>query len=452
MHVQRSLTAASAGAIFLASGASASVLPGTTENKSYKVRRDFKTGLGTRYGKNCREEDCWQSGACAFTNYKLPSTIDGSTCVSEAIWDSSAHCGGCIKVTYKGKTITIMVTNKTDGDANHLDMPPATWSKLTNGMTGGGVDGIEWDWVTCPITAPLTIHMHGGSSQYWFAATVENATLRTTKMEVSTDDGKTWKGTKRDTNNFFVVDGVLPTTTAWVKVTSESGSTVLVENVKLESASTNPPAITSAPAIGPEVIMTAPPVLVPVLDCAAADPDEVILSDVSSAAADEVMLPRRRLLGTGGRHGLSLHSRRRLCASNNRVSIADEHGAILLNVVANRRQLAEWNGRRSGFASGRSKVEVSCVAADAADQVRDVIGVDAPAVGRNYAAGTATVAGYGAATGLQVWSAIGVDLGPGHLGPEHLGTYALGECDTEEWQSESEGGVHLESIKRRTLV
>lgn len=37
--------------------------------------------------------------------------------------------------------------------------------------------------------------------------------------------------------------------------------------------------------------MTAPPVLVPVLDCEAADSDEVILSDVSSAAAEEVMLP-----------------------------------------------------------------------------------------------------------------------------------------------------------------
>lgn len=54
-------------------------------------------------------------------------------------------------------------------------------------------------------------------------------------MEVSTDNGKTWKGTERDINNFFVVDGVLPTTSAWVKVTSESGSQVVVENVKLES-------------------------------------------------------------------------------------------------------------------------------------------------------------------------------------------------------------------------
>jgi expansin (peptidoglycan-binding protein) len=114
-------------------------------------------------------------------------------------------------------------------------MTPDTWSKLTNGMTAGGVDGIEWDWVKCPITSPLVIHMHGGASQYWFAATVENASLRTTKMEVSSDGGKTWKGTERDTNNFFVADGVLPSATAWVRVTSESGSTVVVENVKLAS-------------------------------------------------------------------------------------------------------------------------------------------------------------------------------------------------------------------------
>jgi expansin (peptidoglycan-binding protein) len=114
-------------------------------------------------------------------------------------------------------------------------MTPDTWSKLTNGMTGGGVDGIEWDWVKCPITAPLTIHMHGGASQYWFAATVENATLRTAKLEVSSDSGKTWKGTERDTNNFFVASGTLPSTTAWVKVTSVSGEVVTVKDVNLAS-------------------------------------------------------------------------------------------------------------------------------------------------------------------------------------------------------------------------
>lgn len=70
-------------------------------------------GLGTRYGDDCTEEDCWQNGACSFVDYTLPSGIDGSTCVSQDIWNNGANCGGCISVTYKGKTITVMVRSYT---------------------------------------------------------------------------------------------------------------------------------------------------------------------------------------------------------------------------------------------------------------------------------------------------------------------------------------------------
>lgn len=114
-------------------------------------------------------------------------------------------------------------------------MTPATWSKLTNGLSAGGVDGIEWEFVKCPITDPLRIHMHGGSSQYWFAATVENASRRTKSLQVSDDLGKTWKSTKRDTNNFFVADGTLKSSTAWVKVTSHTETEVIVKDVVLQS-------------------------------------------------------------------------------------------------------------------------------------------------------------------------------------------------------------------------
>lgn len=130
------------------------------------------------------------------------------------------------------------VTNLTGGDKNHLDMTPATWSKLTNGYSGGGVDGIEWEFVKCPIAKsdPLWIHMHGGASQYWFAATVENANRRTKKMEVSTDSGKTWQVASRSGKyNMFELDGTLSSTTAWVRVTSHVGTQVTVKNVQLAS-------------------------------------------------------------------------------------------------------------------------------------------------------------------------------------------------------------------------
>ncbi|KAK2038255.1 barwin-like endoglucanase [Colletotrichum somersetense] len=194
-------------------------------------------GLGTRYGGSCTEEDCWQDAACSFVGYDLPAGIDGSTCVSDDIWNNGANCGGCISVTYQGKTLKIMVTNRTGGNATHLDMTPDTWSKLTNGNTGGGVDGIKWEWITCPFTesTPLQVHMHGGASQYWFAATIENATLRTKKLEVSSDQGATWKTATLHDNNMWEIADTLPSVTCWVRVTSVNGDEVVVKDVALQS-------------------------------------------------------------------------------------------------------------------------------------------------------------------------------------------------------------------------
>jgi hypothetical protein len=95
----------------LAAHSLAVVMPDMTLDERFLVRRALRTGLGTRYGDDCTEEDCWQSGACSFTDYTLPSSVDGSTCVSQDIWNEGANCGGCIKVTYQGKTITVMVCN-----------------------------------------------------------------------------------------------------------------------------------------------------------------------------------------------------------------------------------------------------------------------------------------------------------------------------------------------------
>ncbi|KAK3677328.1 hypothetical protein LTR78_002866 [Recurvomyces mirabilis] len=216
----------------------AAVIPEMTMDERYLVRRDLNVGQGTRYGAGCTEEDCWQGGACAFTDYTLPASVDGSTCVSEAIWNSSAQCGGCISVSYKGKKITVMVTNKTGGDKNHLDMTPDTWQKLTGiapGGGSGGVDGIQWEFVQCPITNPLHIHVHGGGSRYWPAATVENGSRRTTKLEFSDDQGQSWVQTTRNTNNYFAAPSALKSSSVWVRVTSYTGTTVVVKNVDLTS-------------------------------------------------------------------------------------------------------------------------------------------------------------------------------------------------------------------------
>jgi expansin (peptidoglycan-binding protein) len=114
-------------------------------------------------------------------------------------------------------------------------MTPDMFSQLAD--KSRGEFNMQWQYVPCPIASPLQILIHGGASQYWFAATVENAVYRTFSMEVSADKGQTWKPTTRNVNNFFTMvgNGGTGTTTAWVRVTSELGSQVIVKDVKLSS-------------------------------------------------------------------------------------------------------------------------------------------------------------------------------------------------------------------------
>lgn len=89
--------------------------------------------------------------------------------------------------------------------------------------------------VPCPVSGPLQIHMKSGVSQYWFSAQVVNANRRTTKLEVSINQGQSWKGTTRQTYNFFEISSGVGASTAWIRVTSESGSQVVVKNVPMQS-------------------------------------------------------------------------------------------------------------------------------------------------------------------------------------------------------------------------
>jgi expansin (peptidoglycan-binding protein) len=117
-------------------------------------------------------------------------------------------------------------------------MSPNMFSKIANKNLGE--IPISWEFVPCPITDGLQIKMHGGSSQYWFAATVFNARLRTSKLEVSADSGKTWKPTTRNVNNYFALAGGAGTgtKTAWVRATSENGDQVVVKDVDMTSGKT----------------------------------------------------------------------------------------------------------------------------------------------------------------------------------------------------------------------
>ena len=89
--------------------------------------------------------------------------------------------------------------------------------------------------VPCPVSGPLEIHMKSGVSKYWFSAQVVNGHRRTAKLEVSTDKGRSWKRAGRTTYNFFEISSGVGAHAAWVRVTSHTGSKVVVKDVAMKS-------------------------------------------------------------------------------------------------------------------------------------------------------------------------------------------------------------------------
>ncbi|KAI0468651.1 carbohydrate-binding module family 63 protein [Xylaria cf. heliscus] len=187
------------------------------------------TGTSTFYGGNLN------GGTCSFSTYTLPSGIYG-TAFSGSAWHSAAHCGACIQVTANGKSITAMIVDQCpECDAGHLDLFENAFDVLS--PSSSDPLATSYTFVDCPITSPLILHNKSGTSAYWFSMQVVNANEAVAKLEVSTDGGSTWKSTTRQEYNFFENSSGFGTDTVTVRVTSESGSTVVVKNVGVASDS-----------------------------------------------------------------------------------------------------------------------------------------------------------------------------------------------------------------------
>lgn len=120
-------------------------------------------------------------------------------------------------------------------DTNHLDLFEDAFAELAD--TSEGVIDITWDYVDCGISSPLVLHNKDGTSQYWFSMQVVNSDERVASLEVSTDGGSTWQGTTRQDYNFFQQSSGFGADTVDVKVTSVSGTEVVVNDVGVASGS-----------------------------------------------------------------------------------------------------------------------------------------------------------------------------------------------------------------------
>lgn len=188
------------------------------------------SGKSTFYGGNL------SGGTCSFTGYTLPAGLYG-TAFSGSAWASSGNCGGCVRVTGpNGNQITAMIVDKCpECDEGHLDLFQNGFEKL--GTLSAGIISTSYTFVECGITSPIVLKNKSGTSQWWFSMQVMNANERVSKLEVSTDGGRTWAGTNRQDYNFFEQPSGFGTSAVDVRVTSVSGKTIVAKNVKVASDS-----------------------------------------------------------------------------------------------------------------------------------------------------------------------------------------------------------------------
>ncbi|KAH7403431.1 rare lipoprotein A [Cadophora sp. MPI-SDFR-AT-0126] len=170
-------------------------------------------------------------GACSFDGYTYPTGVYG-TALGLNLWNTAAQCGGCVSITNaSGKKITAMIVDECPGGCagKTFDLFPTAFSSLA--LPSAGEIPITWDYITCPITTPFKLRTKTGSSQWWFAIQVYNANQAITKLEVSADEGKTWKACVRQTYNYWLLASGTGSATVQVRVTAKDGKVVVTKNV-----------------------------------------------------------------------------------------------------------------------------------------------------------------------------------------------------------------------------
>lgn len=116
---------------------------------------------------------------------------------------------------------------------NHFDLFQDAFSHLAALSTG--VIDITWSYTSCNLDGPLKLKNKAGTSAYWFSMQVVNANEPVAVLEVSTDGGSTWQSTTRTYYNYFENEAGFGTDTVDVRVTGESGSSVVVKGVGCKS-------------------------------------------------------------------------------------------------------------------------------------------------------------------------------------------------------------------------
>lgn len=136
------------------------------------------------------------SGNCA-----LPFTdADLGAAVAPALYQGSAMCGRCARVTGPLGTVTVRVVDQCPGcAANDLDLTPAAFAAI--GTPANGVEPVSWQIVECPVSGPIAF-LFEGSNSFFLKLQVRNHRYGVAAMSIGTGTS-TYTPMTRTSDNFF---------------------------------------------------------------------------------------------------------------------------------------------------------------------------------------------------------------------------------------------------------
>jgi expansin (peptidoglycan-binding protein) len=150
------------------------------------------------------------TGACGIP---VPDPMAMVTAVAEYLWEGSAVCGRCARVTGPLGTVVVEITDLCPagpnpewcaGDAAHLDLGEAAFAAVAD--PARGVAYIEWEIIECPVTTNVTLLNKDGINPWWYAVFALHLRQGVTGLELrDSSPGASWLPAVRQSYNAFVV-------------------------------------------------------------------------------------------------------------------------------------------------------------------------------------------------------------------------------------------------------
>jgi expansin (peptidoglycan-binding protein) len=177
------------------------------------------------------------TGACG-----IPVSDPGAmvTAVAEHLWEGSAVCGRCARVTGPLGTVVVEITDLCPvagneqwcgGDAAHLDLSEAAFAAIAD--PNRGVTFVDWEIVECPVgDTTVTLRNKDGINQWWYAVFALDHRLGVSTLEIRDSSAASWISAERQSYNAFVVTSgtgfILPFS---VRLSDVAGQVLVAEDV-----------------------------------------------------------------------------------------------------------------------------------------------------------------------------------------------------------------------------